>query len=250
MAAAQYVPGGCGRARLTGNRPLFCVQRAHFSPVAVRGQCEVVKPGCRESTSMKCSQDPAAATCRPVVKPRVPIRRWPSARIVKNGAATRYKAFAEFLKVRAQRLETRWFLSRVGGISRQTGENPAARSACSCRTYRSRAGRSFRCQLSVGCRRYRDNKPRCRTLVIVGGLEVAIEADKVFKVYPRAWHRLPKQALTDTVSASMPAKPSGFIGQNGTIKILVGVLHPTRGEVGVDRTTDQPESRRHLGFLP
>lgn len=87
-------------------------------------------------------------------------------------------------------------------------------------------------------------------------MSVAIEVDKVFKVYPRAWHRPPKQALTDISFHVDAGETFGFIGQNGAgkstlIKILVGVLHPTRGEVRVfDCTTDQPESRRHLGFVP
>lgn len=84
----------------------------------------------------------------------------------------------------------------------------------------------------------------------------AIDIRNVSKIYPRAWHRPPKQALDDVSFAVSQGETFGFIGQNGAgkstlIKILVGVLQPTSGAVSVfGYETCQPESRLRLGFVP
>lgn len=84
----------------------------------------------------------------------------------------------------------------------------------------------------------------------------AIEIDSVSKVYPRAWHRPPKQALSEVSFSVDAGETFGFIGQNGAgkstlIKILVGVLRPSAGVVHLfGCETRQPESRFRLGFVP
>lgn len=87
-------------------------------------------------------------------------------------------------------------------------------------------------------------------------MTVAIEITNVDKTYPRAWHRPPKQALADVSFSVEAGETFGFIGQNGAgkstlIKILVGVLRPTTGQVRIfgDETRD-PASRKGLGFVP
>ncbi len=87
-------------------------------------------------------------------------------------------------------------------------------------------------------------------------MAAAIEIQNVGKIYPRAWHRPPKQALADVSFSVEAGETFGFIGQNGAgkstlIKILVGVLRPTAGSVRIfGGETQQPESRRGLGFVP
>lgn len=87
-------------------------------------------------------------------------------------------------------------------------------------------------------------------------MTAAIEIDDVSKIYPRAWHRPPKQALSGVSFEVAAGETFGFIGQNGAgkstlIKILVGVLQPTAGRVRVfGCETRQPESRLRLGFVP
>lgn len=54
----------------------------------------------------------------------------------------------------------------------------------------------------------------------------------------------------------LPGQIVGLVGNNGagkttTIKMLVGLLDPTRGEVTVEgRATREPETRRRIGYLP
>lgn len=87
-------------------------------------------------------------------------------------------------------------------------------------------------------------------------MNLAIKIDGVEKIYPRTWRRPPKRALAGVSLDIEAGETFGFIGQNGAgkstlIKILVGVLLPTRGSVSVfDRSTSDPASRRGLGFVP
>lgn len=87
-------------------------------------------------------------------------------------------------------------------------------------------------------------------------MNLAIDIRNVSKIYPRSWHRQPKQALSEVTFCINAGETFGFIGQNGAgkstlIKILVGALQPTHGEVRVfGCKTDQPSSRIGLGFVP
>lgn len=76
------------------------------------------------------------------------------------------------------------------------------------------------------------------------------------KTYPSQWGKAAKEALKG-ISLSIPlGETFGFIGPNGAgkstlIKILIGALRPTSGEVelfGLDPAT--PDARRGLGFVP
>lgn len=76
------------------------------------------------------------------------------------------------------------------------------------------------------------------------------------KTYPSQWGKPAKEALKG-VSLSIPlGETFGFIGPNGAgkstlIKILIGALRPTSGEVklfGLDPA--MPDARRGLGFVP
>lgn len=84
----------------------------------------------------------------------------------------------------------------------------------------------------------------------------ALSINAVRKTYPSAWRKPAKEALRG-VSLSIPeGETFGFIGPNGAgkstlIKILVGALRPTAGEVrmfGLDPS--EPASRKGLGFVP
>jgi ABC-2 type transport system ATP-binding protein len=84
----------------------------------------------------------------------------------------------------------------------------------------------------------------------------ALTIEAVHKTYPSAWRKPAKEALRG-VSLGIPeGETFGFIGPNGAgkstlIKILVGSLRPTAGEVrmfGLDPL--EPASRKGLGFVP
>lgn len=83
-----------------------------------------------------------------------------------------------------------------------------------------------------------------------------IRIDAVSKVFTSGWRR--RQVLAvDAVSLTVPAgEVFGFIGPNGagkstTIKMLTGLLQPTRGTVSLfGRAADDPEGRRGLGYVP
>lgn len=84
----------------------------------------------------------------------------------------------------------------------------------------------------------------------------ALEIVEIFKRYPAAWRRPPKNALRG-VSLSIPqGETFGFIGPNGAgkstlIKILIGALRPSSGEVLVfGRNPVEPAARMGLGFVP
>jgi ABC-2 type transport system ATP-binding protein len=84
----------------------------------------------------------------------------------------------------------------------------------------------------------------------------ALEVLDIRKRYPAGWRRPPKDALRG-VSLSIPqGETFGFIGPNGAgkstlIKILIGALRPSSGEVRVfGKDPVESAARMGLGFVP
>ena len=84
----------------------------------------------------------------------------------------------------------------------------------------------------------------------------ALVVNSLCKTYPSAWRRPAKEAVKG-VSLRIPVGETfGFVGPNGAgkstlIKMLIGALHPSSGQValfGLDPA--EPEARRGLGFVP
>lgn len=84
----------------------------------------------------------------------------------------------------------------------------------------------------------------------------AVSLKQVSKIYQRSWGRGQQLAVSDVSLDIAEGEAFGFVGPNGagkstTIKMLVGAIVPTSGEVRVlGRPTDDPESRRGLGYVP
>jgi ABC-2 type transport system ATP-binding protein len=84
-----------------------------------------------------------------------------------------------------------------------------------------------------------------------------VRTDHLTKDFPAGfWRSRPHRAL-DEVSIEVPGGGVfGLLGPNGagkstTLKLLVGLLHPTAGRAEVfGRTPGDPASRARLGFLP
>ena len=83
----------------------------------------------------------------------------------------------------------------------------------------------------------------------------ALVVNSLCKTYPSAWRRPAKEAVKG-VSLRIPVGETfGFVGPNGAgkstlIKMLIGALHPSSGQValfGLDPA--EPEARRGLGFV-
>lgn len=84
----------------------------------------------------------------------------------------------------------------------------------------------------------------------------ALFVNELRKIYPSAWGKPGKEALKG-VSLRIPVGETfGFIGPNGAgkstlIKILIGALRPTSGDVALfGSSPDIPDARRGLGFVP
>lgn len=87
-------------------------------------------------------------------------------------------------------------------------------------------------------------------------MSLAISIEGLSKVYPRTWSSAPFGAVNDLSLTIGEGEVFGFIGPNGagkstTIKILTGVLRPTKGSArlfGID--VSEPAARRGLGYVP
>jgi len=81
-------------------------------------------------------------------------------------------------------------------------------------------------------------------------LTPAIEIRHLHKAYGR------KVALHDLDLTVQPGEVFGFLGPNGagkttTVKILIGLVRPTRGEARIfGQPAGHPEARRRIGYLP
>lgn len=76
------------------------------------------------------------------------------------------------------------------------------------------------------------------------------------KVFKDFWHRARVRAVNNLDLDVQPGEIYGLLGPNGsgkstTIKILLGLLHPTRGVVTVfGRPPDDVSIKRRIGYLP
>jgi ABC-2 type transport system ATP-binding protein len=87
-------------------------------------------------------------------------------------------------------------------------------------------------------------------------MEYAIETFSLTKVFSDWWGRSRVIAVDDLNMKVRPNEVFGFLGPNGsgkttTLKMLLGLLHPTKGKaivLGGDST--DPQINRRIGFLP
>ncbi len=76
------------------------------------------------------------------------------------------------------------------------------------------------------------------------------------KVFRDFWHRARVRAVNDLDLRVESGEIFGLLGPNGsgkstTIKIMLGLLHPTRGRVAIfDRPPDDVAIKRRIGYLP
>lgn len=83
-----------------------------------------------------------------------------------------------------------------------------------------------------------------------------IQTDALTKVFRDFWHRTAIPAVTSLEMRVQPGSIFGLLGPNGsgkstTLKLLLGLLHPTRGSVSVlDASPRQTSIRKRIGYLP
>jgi ABC-2 type transport system ATP-binding protein len=83
-----------------------------------------------------------------------------------------------------------------------------------------------------------------------------ISAVGLTKVFRDFWHRARVRAVNDLDLDIQPGEIFGLLGPNGsgkstTIKMLLGLLHPTRGRVSVfGRPPDDVRVKNRIGYLP
>lgn len=87
-------------------------------------------------------------------------------------------------------------------------------------------------------------------------LPIAIETQNLVKIYTDFWGRPKVRALDGLGLAVRQGEIFGLLGPNGsgkttTIKILLGLLSPTRGRVQVlGQASDEVRKNREIGYLP
>ena len=83
-----------------------------------------------------------------------------------------------------------------------------------------------------------------------------ISAVGLTKVFRDFWRRARVRAVNDLDLAVQPGEIYGLLGPNGsgkstTIKMILGLLHPTRGRVSIfDRAPDDVRVKNRIGYLP
>lgn len=86
--------------------------------------------------------------------------------------------------------------------------------------------------------------------------ESAIRAENVTKIYRSSFRRRVTVALRDLNLEVRPGEVYGLLGPNGsgkstTLKIILGLISPTRGSVTIfGRDNSAVATRRDIGFLP
>lgn len=84
----------------------------------------------------------------------------------------------------------------------------------------------------------------------------AIHIEGLYKVFRKGWRQRVVEAVQDVSLKVAPGEAFGFVGPNGagkstTIRILMGLSRPTRGQVSLfGVSADQPEARRQVGYVP
>lgn len=87
-------------------------------------------------------------------------------------------------------------------------------------------------------------------------MQPVISAVGLTKVYRDFWHRARVRAISDLDLTVEPGEIYGLLGPNGsgkstTIKIILGLLYPTRGHVSVfGRPPDDVRIKSRVGYLP
>ena len=83
-----------------------------------------------------------------------------------------------------------------------------------------------------------------------------IKAVGLTKVFRDFWHRARVRAVNDLDFSIQPGEVFGLLGPNGsgkstTIKMVLGLLHPTRGRVSVfNRPPQEVRIKSRIGYLP
>jgi ABC-2 type transport system ATP-binding protein len=87
-------------------------------------------------------------------------------------------------------------------------------------------------------------------------MEYAIETFSLTKIFSDWWGRSRVIAVDDLNLKIRPNEVFGFLGPNGsgkttTIKMLLGLLHPTKGKaIILEGDSTDPQINRRIGFLP
>ena len=83
-----------------------------------------------------------------------------------------------------------------------------------------------------------------------------IQAVGLTKVFRDFWRRARVRAVSDLDLDIQPGEVFGLLGPNGsgkstTIKMILGLLHPSRGRVSVfGRPSDDVRTKSRIGYLP
>lgn len=86
--------------------------------------------------------------------------------------------------------------------------------------------------------------------------ELVVEATGLTKVFRDFWHRPKVKALTDLDLTVRKGEVFGLLGPNGsgkstTIKLILGLLHPTQGRLRVlQQSPRDVKTKRNIGYLP
>lgn len=86
--------------------------------------------------------------------------------------------------------------------------------------------------------------------------EPIVEAFHLTKVFKDFWHRSKVKAVDDVSFTIQPGEIFGLLGPNGsgkstTLKMMLGLLHPTRGTLHVlGRHPRDVKTKARIGFLP
>ena len=91
---------------------------------------------------------------------------------------------------------------------------------------------------------------------VVEGSELVVEAQGLTKVFKDFWGRPKARAVNDIDLAVGHGQVFGLLGPNGsgkstTVKLLLGLLYPTRGSVRVlGESPTRVATKRRVGYLP
>lgn len=91
---------------------------------------------------------------------------------------------------------------------------------------------------------------------MAGAAQPIVRAENLTKVFRDFWHRPKVRAVSDVSFEIRPGEVFGLLGPNGsgkstTLKMILGLLHPTRGRLEVlGRSPRDVKAKARVGYLP